>query len=145
MVLPYEHEVRVYPCQDTSEPNDGGVTARCTCGRWSYSYPDGMTARTMWADIEAHEASHPPEPPPNGAVLDSHDVAAEMAASLAEYVGQMMIGGIDGSDLPPSVNFGSGERFGLRPDQGVIDLDDGRRVVATVTVGWTPSRDHDGS
>ena len=139
MVMPWEHEVRLYGLAD------GETHARCTCGQFECQYPDGITARTMWAQIEDHEASHPPEPPPSGSVLDSHDLAEEMATSLAEHVGQMMTGGMDGSDLPPSVNFGSGERFGLRYDQGVIDLDDGRRAVATVTVGWTPSRDHDGS
>jgi hypothetical protein len=67
-------------------------------------------------------------------VLSDAEVSCELAVSAAEYLGQLMLGGLDGSDLPPSVNFGEGPRFGQLDGTGVIVLDDGRMAVISVAV-----------
>lgn len=67
-------------------------------------------------------------------------IAAEVAGHAAEYLGSVMRGGLDGADLPAAVNYGPAATMDghLPGHTGVIDLEDGRRVILAAFVTRTP-------
>lgn len=76
-------------------------------------------------------------PPPPDA-----DVAADVAALISDRIGEAMRYRLEGMDLPLAVNSGSGDLAGVAAYRAVIDLDDGRRVTATVTVSRPDEREN---
>lgn len=62
MVLPWEHEVRLYTI-DIPATDEGEITAACTCGGYSSTWPDGISIAVVWEFAGKHTATHPDEPP----------------------------------------------------------------------------------